>query len=148
MTGRTASHRFGCRIFRTMAGLIRIGSWVDRIAASLRLAPATEYALRLCLEEAIGNIVLHGREADAMAGAVIVGIDADATKLHVTIEDTCGPFDPATRDPGPRENMPGGLGIRLVRHYASAISYSRIDGTNRLTLTIARGVTTAPDNRA
>jgi anti-sigma regulatory factor (Ser/Thr protein kinase) len=37
-----------------------------------------------------------------------------------------------------RTGRPGGHGIRLMRRYADAVSYSRLDDTNRLTLIIGR----------
>ncbi|HET8997101.1 MAG TPA: hypothetical protein VFN42_10590, partial [Acetobacteraceae bacterium] len=58
-----------------MQGLAQLGTWVDQVTAALRLADAQEYALRLCLEEAVANVVMHGTPA--------TGAGADAIAVHV-----------------------------------------------------------------
>jgi serine/threonine-protein kinase RsbW len=132
-------HRFGCHILRSLTGLTHLGPWIDRVAARLGLPPSSEYALRLCLEEAVGNIVLHGDQRDrAGATDVTVVIDADETSLRITIEDLCAPFDVATHEIAPIDTQPGGHGIRLMRRFARTIGYSRLAHAKRLTLTIAR----------
>ena len=55
-----AGHSFTLRIERSMAGLEQLGGWVDKVAAALGLDKAADYALRLCLEEAAANVVMHG----------------------------------------------------------------------------------------
>ncbi|MDR3536790.1 MAG: ATP-binding protein [Acetobacteraceae bacterium] len=130
--------RFDCCLERSEVGLSRLGTWVDQVSTALVLAPVADYALRLCLEEAVANIVMHGGPADGAAW-VAVGLSADSTTLQVTIEDTCPAFDPASgRTPQPAQDRPGGHGIRLMRQYASDVSYRRMDGTNQLILVIAR----------
>lgn len=136
-----------------MAGLGQLGGWVDAIAGTLGLASAAEYALRLCLEEAASNVVMHG-EADAngadgagadgtSAGFVALWVEPDREVLRVTLEDRCGAFDPLDV---PAPDLPttledarvGGLGVHLMRQYARAISYERVGDVNRLMLVIGR----------
>jgi anti-sigma regulatory factor (Ser/Thr protein kinase) len=136
---------FSLRIERSMAGLVQLGGWVDGIAASLGLDAKAEYALRLCIEEAAANVVLHGAAgADAAADVVALRVEAVQDVLRVTIEDRCGGFDPL-HVPTPvaptslQDAHVGGLGIHLMRQYTRAIGYERAGDVNRLTLTIARG---------
>lgn len=119
-----------------MAGLSDLGPWIDRIADALALPSTTEYALRLCVEEAVANVVMHGGAADAET--LSVRLSAGNAALQITIEDPCVAFDPLAAPPPPG-NQPGGQGIRLMRQYARRVSYRRKGDTNRLTLTIARG---------
>jgi serine/threonine-protein kinase RsbW len=137
-------HSFTLRIERSMAGLEKLGGWVDTVAAALGLDKSADYALRLCLEEAAANVVMHGTGCAGGGGdfiALRVAPAADA--LRVTIEDHCGAFDPL-QVPAPKppaslgEARVGGLGIHLMREYSRAIDYARVDGMNRLTLTIGR----------
>jgi serine/threonine-protein kinase RsbW len=131
--------RYACRVARSMAGLACLGRWVDHLAAVLALPPATEYALRLCLEEAVANVVMHGGPNEAGA-SVAVAAEATAEALTVTIEDRGLAFDPVAAAPqSATPDRPGGHGLRLMRRYARAIGYARVNDTNRLTLTIARG---------
>ena len=53
---------------RTMAGVRRVGAWVDELAILLNLSGESEYALRLCLEEAVTNIVHHAIPASGEPG--------------------------------------------------------------------------------
>lgn len=127
-----------------MAGLAQLGGWVDTIAASIGLDKATEFALRLCVEEATTNVVMHGTAA-ARADADVVALRVEQAQdaLRVTVEDRCGAFDPLhVPAPAPPTDLAqvrvGGLGIHLMRQYARAISYERAGDLNRLTLEIGR----------
>jgi anti-sigma regulatory factor (Ser/Thr protein kinase) len=132
---------FALRVERSTAGLVRLGGWVDGIAAALRLDTRTEYALRLCLEEAATNVVMHGAPDDVDGGFVRLRVAPEPEVLRVIVEDRCGAFDPLTV---PAPELPtslddariGGLGIHLMRQYAQTIDYERRDGTNRLVLGI------------
>ena len=139
-----AGNTFALRIERSMAGLERLGGWVDTVTAALGLGEPAEFALRLCVEEAAANVVMHGvADADGDAGFVALRVEAAQDALRVTIEDRCAAFDPL-HVPAPavpatlKEARVGGLGIHLMRQYTSAISYERAGDVNRLTLTIGR----------
>jgi len=124
-----------------MTGLLRLGPWVDGAAEALRLRPSVEYALRLCVEEAATNVVMHGALDRDDAEFVALRVEVRPETLLVTVEDRCGAFDPLTvpspEPPGRLEDAKiGGLGIHLMRQYASAIRYERDGGVNRLILTI------------
>jgi anti-sigma regulatory factor (Ser/Thr protein kinase) len=129
-----------------MDGLVRLGGWVDTVVAALALSAKPEYALRLCLEEAVANLVMHGvpaADADGSVDVVALGLDATPDTLCVTVEDDCTPFDPLQvgepdRPATLEEAKIGGLGVHLMRHYARALEYGRVNGRNRLTLTIER----------
>ncbi len=129
---------------RSMPGLLQLGGWVDQIAEALVLPAAQEYALRLCLEEAIANLVMHAEPVSGQAdGRVTAQVQTRADGLLVTIEDACAPFDlllQPVRDQQKHvaSGAVGGLGIHLMRHHAQAISYQQRRRTNRLTLTIPR----------
>lgn len=139
-----ADTRFLLRIERSKAGLARLGGWVDEVAAALALPADAEYALRLCVEEAVANVVMHGvAAAEADAGTVVLRLEADDDVLLVTIEDRCVAFDPLEVGPPERptsldDARVGGLGVHLMRQYARAVDYAWVDGRNRLTLTIGR----------
>ena len=134
---------FDLEVDRAMTGVRRVGAWVDELAILLNLSGETEYALRLCLEEAVTNIVNHatpepGTERDSVALHML----ADSAKLRVTIADRCGAFNPlATPLPGPDDPAPegeGGLGITLLRRHADEVGWVRNGQTNRLSITIPR----------
>ena len=130
-------------VARTMLGVRRVGAWVDELAILLNLGGEAEYALRLCLEEAVTNVVNHAVPVAGVEDDVVtLDILAGDTKLRVAIEDGCGSFNPlAVPVPEPTDPLPegeGGLGITLLRRHADEAAWERIGDTNRLTLVIPR----------
>ena len=126
-----------------MQGLAELGGWVDQVTAALGLPHAQEYALRLCLEEAVANVVMHGTPAAGVAtDAIAVQVLGAPDALHVSVEDDCVAFNPLAQPaPGARRSLgeaPGGWGIQLMRQFARNMAYERVGGTNRLALTISR----------
>src|SRR3954453_23789069 len=129
-----------------MEALPGIFQWTDSVADKAGLPDWTRYALLLCLEEAVSNVIRYGypddhREASNDEVHLTLNWDDDAATL--TIEDHGIPFDPrALAEPSlPKtveEATIGGLGIHLMRRYAETMNYDRHAGANRLTLRIRR----------
>ena len=120
----------------------RLSDWTDRRFETLGLGGATAYAVRLCLDEAVLNVVMHSVPDADHAPEVSVRLDRGDRGLTVTVEDHGPPFDPLAHSRAPRgstlSDIPvGGLGIHLMRTYASAIEYRRVESVNRLILTFA-----------
>jgi sigma-B regulation protein RsbU (phosphoserine phosphatase) len=134
---------FDLNVERSMNGVRRVGAWVDELAILLNLSGETEYALRLCLEEAVTNIVNHATpEPGVEQDIVALHLLANASKLLVTVEDHCGAFNPLTTPlPQPDDPAPegeGGLGITLLRRHADEVTWERDGATNRLSITLPR----------
>src|SRR5487761_2550881 len=90
-----AGGSFAMQLERSMQGLAGLAGWVDHLAAALCLASPQEYALRLCLEEAVANVVMHGTPVpNGRRDSVTVQVCGAPDSLHVTIEDQCAAFDP------------------------------------------------------
>ena len=71
------------------------------MTAALGLDAAADYALRLCVEEAAANVVMHGTAGEGGdADFVALRVEPAPDTLRVTIEDRCGAFDPL-RVPAP-----------------------------------------------
>ena len=132
---------FSLEIPRSEEGIARLASWVDEVAILVNLSQRTEYALRLCLEEAVTNIVMRGQPEPGVAAELIVlRLVADRDRISVTIQDQCAAYNPLAQPPerGPAEAGEGGLGIGLMRQHARDVSWSRIGQWNRLALSIPR----------
>ncbi|WP_462319900.1 ATP-binding protein [Halochromatium sp.] len=99
----------------------------------------TVYAVNLCVEELLVNIVNHGY-GGASAPDVEVDIELQPQRLIIEVSDAAPPFDPLTQAIEPDteaelDDRPiGGLGIHLVKRLTDAISYRRVDGRNHLRL--------------
>lgn len=116
----------------------RLAAWVDGVANHAALAPDTIFALQLCLEEAVANIVMYSGAPEQMP--ISVHFTPENGGATVFIEDGGRPFDPTALPPRIKpvsldETRIGELGVHLIRHYSSAMRYERLDGRNRLVLT-------------
>jgi anti-sigma B factor antagonist len=134
---------FDLEVQRSMNGVRRVGAWVDELAILLNLSGESEYTLRLCLEEAVTNIVNHATpEPSTERDTVALHLLANAASLRVAIEDRCGAFNPLDAPlPDPNDPTPegeGGLGITLLRRHADDVAWERVGTTNRLSITLPR----------
>ncbi len=138
----TTSLPFSLQVDRSMRGVARVGAWVDELAILLNLSHRAEYALRLCLEEAVTNIVTHARPLPGVEGEKIgLRLIAEPGQLCLTLQDQSEEYNPLqTGDAGATRDVSGegGLGIGLLRQHARDVAWSRVGPANRLMLTIPR----------
>jgi anti-sigma regulatory factor (Ser/Thr protein kinase) len=123
------------------AELARLMTWIDELAGQLELSPQAKYAVQLCLEEAIVNIISYAFEPGT-ENEVKINVCRDGRTVCAEITDHGRPFDPLTQEVRQRpadlaSAHIGGLGITLMRNFAATIGYQRADGMNRLTLSFA-----------
>ena len=122
-----------------LADVDRVVAWADDLAAGQGLDDHVRYAIQVCLEEGLANLVVHGQAVDGPK-AIAVTFEAAPPGATVTISDACVPFD-VTREAEPAADMAdmplGGLGLRLLRSFAASMTYGQDDGRNVLTLTVA-----------
>jgi serine/threonine-protein kinase RsbW len=120
-----------------LAELKRLAGWIEGWAGQ-DLPSNISFALQLCLEEAVANIIMHGGAKDQRL-EIAVELERNGGTLVARIEDNGRPFDP-TRVPSPalasslEEAKASDLGIHLMRTFASSIQYKRRNGCNQLTL--------------
>jgi len=98
---------------------------------------ALQFKLRLCIEEAVENIVQYAYKNGN--GWVEVSTRLDGNALIITLKDAGKPFDPLAKpDPditlGAQEREIGGLGIFLCKQMMDKMEYEFKDGCNVLTL--------------
>jgi serine/threonine-protein kinase RsbW len=120
-----------------LAELVRLAGWIEGWAQQ-GISPELSFAIQLCLEEAVANIIMYGGAKDDGL-KIAVELDRNGGTLVARIEDTGRQFDP-TRVPPPsfarslEDAKVGGVGIHLMRSFVTGIHYERRDGRNRLTL--------------
>ena len=118
----------------SLAAIGDAGDWLADWLAPRAIPTDLAFAVRLCLEEALANIVMHG---GGEAGAAIsASLAEEPGQLILKISDDGVAFDPVTAE-SPKEAAIGGNGLILLRRYASAMSYRHEDGRNLLTLSFA-----------
>lgn len=129
----------------TIEGISAAAQWVDTIAADQQFPEELVFALQVCLEELLTNVVRHGgakssgdlSEVPVPPLEVEITISTNARRVSMTVEDNGKPFDvvnaPAHRIDRPLDEVqPGGLGIQLIRNFASSIAYEQAGLGNRV----------------
>ncbi len=120
----------------TIAETAAATRWIEDIAAANGLPGATAYAMQLCLEELLGNILRHG--SGNRRAKVAVALLSD--RVRMTVEDDGAPFNvvsaPVKHVQGTLDNLePGGLGIGLVHDFSTSLEYARAGLGNLVTMT-------------
>ena len=116
--------------------------WVEALVAEYSIPADTAFAVHLCLEEAISNVIRHGYGGEPDHSLTIDFAQPEAHRVVFTIEDQAPPFDPLVPSlieepaaPSPEDYLrPGGRGILLLRKFAGTLAYERLAGGNRLTV--------------
>jgi len=131
-----------------VAELQRLAGWLERLAQQ-GMSSDVSFAVQLCLEEAVANIIMYGA-AGGDRLEIAVELERNGGTLVARIEDNGRQFDP-TRAPPPavaaslEQAKVGDLGIHLMRSFASGMDYERRDGRNRLTLRFAESRPSPPE---
>jgi anti-sigma regulatory factor (Ser/Thr protein kinase) len=123
-----------------LAELARIADWAEALAAEMRLPAATAFAIQLCLEEAVTNVVRHGL-ADRQPGRgdeILLSLQRRGDAVIVEIRDPGVAFDPLSLAAPAHattvdEAVVGGQGVHLMRKFSQHMGYQRRDGMNCLT---------------
>jgi anti-sigma regulatory factor (Ser/Thr protein kinase) len=121
-----------------LAELRRLAGWLESWTQQSVLSPDVSFAVALCLEEAVANVIMHGSAEDGRL-EIAVEMERNGAALIARVEDNGCQFDPTTAPP-PRpaasleEAKIGDVGIHLIRSFASSMHYERRDRRNRLTL--------------
>ena len=125
--------------------LSRLGPWVDALAAEYAIPDKTRFAIDLCLEEAVSNIIRHGNRSPVDQPITVECKRVSPQNLVFVVEDQAAPFDPLAHPPGKELPPPtsidqlatGGRGIDLMRKFADSLAYQRLAGGNRLTMSFS-----------
>jgi serine/threonine-protein kinase RsbW len=127
------------RVAAALDNLHEIRDFVDAACADLKIGPGVVADLRLAVDEAATNIVIHGYHEREGIIEVFVQRDGDAVAVH--LRDDAPLFDPtciAVPDLGVspmNKQKAGGYGVYLLSHVVDEARYRVTDdGRNELTL--------------
>lgn len=120
----------------SLANISQATKWVDQLVSDQKVPSEKAYALQVCLEEILTNIVRHG---GAESVQIRLALAFFPKFVELTIEDDGIPFDVSRSIPHrvdqPLENAKvGGLGIQLIHSFADKLDYTRVGETNRVVL--------------
>jgi serine/threonine-protein kinase RsbW len=125
-----------------IADLALLSPWIERLA-SLQIIPEdSQFAIHLCMEEAISNVIRHGYAGEEGHPILIRLSRGENHSLFILIEDQAPAFNPLVAEDSLAEEAlegrrMGGLGLRLLRTFASTLKYERVPSGNRLTIEIS-----------
>lgn len=123
---------------RTFAGsipeVVDATRWIESIASEQTLPKDTVFALQVCAEELLVNIVRHGGNA---APNIDLQLRRFPKRIELVVEDDGKPFDVASSshhgiDRPLAEVTPGGLGVHLIHTFADRLTYERKGAINRV----------------
>ena len=128
-----------------MSELTHVASWIERLASRHTIPANTQFAMNLCLEEVLSNIIRHGYAGRPDRSIGVCFTSPRKNYFVLVVEDTAPPFNPVDSPELPpisaREDAAvGGQGIRLLRRFADALEYQTTPTGNRLSI----GFTAAP----
>jgi phosphoserine phosphatase RsbU/P len=124
--------------------------WADGVFQGLEVPETLRSDIQVCLEEALANLIVHGRREDGDKG-IAVTLACEGAGAVVSIRDRCVPFDAATAlippPPTGPDAPPGGHGLRLIRMLSSRLTYRAGPDGNELRMffesAVAKPVSTA-----
>jgi serine/threonine-protein kinase RsbW len=121
--------------------LSRVQPWIEELADQFGFNGDTRFAIQLCVEEALANVVMHGYRNEP-GHPIVIRSSVSAHNLFFIIEDQAPSFAPV--EPAPPGDAttpvslesiePGGNGIRLLYRFAGSLAYERFADGNRLTI--------------
>jgi serine/threonine-protein kinase RsbW len=122
-----------------LSDLARVPEWIERLAAQYSIPDNTQFAMNLCLEEVLSNIVRHGYSGNPDQ-SITIQISIPRQNFFVfNVEDNAPAFNPVVSAVPPvlsaiNENPIGGQGIRLLRQFSDALEYQPTPTGNRLSI--------------
>ena len=127
--------------------IAKVAPALSRFLEEEALEPRTCYATELVCEELLTNIAKYA--GGAAPGPVELTVTVQPREVTLIFEDRGPPFDPSGYNKAPtgptlEEAAVGGLGLHLVKKFASAIEYERLADINRTEVRISRR---SPANR-
>ncbi len=125
--------------------LAMVFPWVESLGEAYTLPDNTIFAMNLCLEEALSNIVRHGYRGDPNQTMTVEFERNGEREAAFVVEDSAPhfrPFDPAVAQEDAaisslEDLVPGGNGIRLMRQFADRVEWEPLEHGNRLRIGFA-----------
>lgn len=122
------------RVSSQTSNIRRVSSRILGVLGAFKLDEGTVFDIRLCIEEAVRNAMVHGNRSDKRR-AVRVSYGIDGSRLVIEVEDEGAGFDHAAlADPTaePHITKNSGRGVYLIRKLMDRAEYNETG--NRLTM--------------
>jgi serine/threonine-protein kinase RsbW len=120
-----------------LSEVARLNAWLGEVAAEAEAPPAVVADMKLCLNEAVANVISYAFDGVAEPACELV-LRAEGGGLVAELADNGVPVRSHRRRGGAAAGGSldaagiGGFGIKLMRETAAELSYRRAAGWNRL----------------
>ena len=133
---------FDLSVKASLENLQEIRSYIDRVGASLVVTETALADLRLAVDEAVTNVVVHGY-ADT-DGLVELHMHAEGDAVFIRIRDHAANFDPSQvkapqLDTELKDRPFGGMGIFLIRKMTDEAEFLPLAGGGNEIRLVKRG---------
>lgn len=123
-------------------GLASALAWLEGLAERDGWPVRTLFALTLCADEALTNVISYTAPCGQAALQLRLECARGPGSVLLCIEDNGAAFDPTAQAspelvPSLDDAQIGGHGLRLMRHYLRTLQYQRVDERNVLLLEAA-----------
>ncbi len=115
-----------------------MSQWLEQALSDLDVPAAVRFKFDLSANEAVTNIIDYAFD-DQAPHSIRLDLALTDAELCLEIKDDGRAFNPLEFEVEPvpstlEEATPGGLGVKLIRHYMDLCDYRREDGVNHLML--------------
>lgn len=120
-----------------LSEMTRLSEWLEGLASRNAIPLDAQFAIRLCLEEALSNVIRHGYRGEPNHPLRVGFSTPREGEFVFDVEDEAPVFDPLGAPELPplnphEEVRVGGQGIRLLRRFADSLEYEKTPAGNRL----------------
>lgn len=120
-----------------LSDIAQLPPWIEVLASSYAIPVDVQFAMNLCLEEVVSNIIRHGYGTEADRSVIVRFTTPREGYFVFVVDDEAPRFNPLTAPELPKLNAcqeirVGGQGIRLLRRFADALEYEPMPTGNRL----------------
>jgi serine/threonine-protein kinase RsbW len=120
-----------------LSEIARVRPWIESLASRCAIPDSVQFAIHLCLEEVLSNIVLHGYDGETEGAIVVAFTAAGDGQFVLVVDDETRHFNPLEQAELPALNPNeeiwiGGQGLRILRRFADELEYEQLPAGNRL----------------
>lgn len=120
-----------------LSEMARLPIWIESLASRHNIPGDLQYAIDLCLEEAVSNVIRHGYAGADDRSLTVFFAMPRSQYFEFVVDDEAPHFNPlaasASEAVSPEHAIRvGGQGIHLMRQFADSVEYEPLPGGNRL----------------
>jgi serine/threonine-protein kinase RsbW len=122
-----------------ISDMAKLPAWIEGLAARHGIPADVQFAIDLCLEEALANVILHGYAGADDRSIMVRFTMPGESYFKFVIDDEAPRFNPLDAPELPalssgEGSRVGGQGIRFLRHFADDLEYEPTPTGNRLSI--------------